>query len=184
MSKLNVTYAPHIIETPNTRRIMLDVLIALVPALIMAIYEFGPRALALVVVCAIACVFFEWLFCRITKRENTTGDLSAVVTGVLLAYNLPSSMPFWMAIIGCFVAIFVAKNLFGGIGQNFVNPALTGRIVLFVSFATEMTSWPVPRGAHQATDATTAPTALGILNDGGHNVPSNLDLFKIGRAHV
>ena len=178
MIKPNVAYAPHIINSPSTRRIMLDVLIALVPALIVAIYEFGFRALALVVVCAVACVFFEWLFCVITKRENTTGDLSAVVTGVLLAYNLPANFPFWMAIIGSFVAIFIAKNIFGGIGKNFVNPALTGRIVLFVSFATEMTSWPVPRGLGGKLDGVTAATALGQFNEGGvTDAVSHLNLF-------
>ncbi|MGI6722099.1 MAG: RnfABCDGE type electron transport complex subunit D [Anaerovoracaceae bacterium] len=179
MNKLNVTYSPHIIESPNTRKIMLYVLIALVPALIVAVYEFGIRALLLTVFCAVVCVFFEWLFCKIVKKESTIGDLSAVVTGVLLAYNLPSSFPFWMAAIGCFVAIFIAKNLFGGIGQNFVNPALTGRIVLFVSFATEMTSWPLPRGLMGTMgDATTGPTALGLLNEGAKSgFPSDLNLF-------
>lgn len=177
MSKPNVAYAPHIISSPNTQRIMLDVLIALIPALLVAVYEFGFRSLALVCVCAVACVVFEWLFCKITKRESTIWDLSAVVTGVLLAYNLPSNFPFWMAVIGCFVAIFIAKNLFGGIGQNFVNPALTARIVLFVSFATEMTSWPLPRAMKAGADALTGPTALGLLNESGQSNYSNMDLF-------
>lgn len=121
--------------------------------------------------------FLRMAFLQDDKKESTIGDLSAVVTGVLLAYNLPSSLPFWMAAIGCFAAIFVAKNIFGGIGQNFVNPALTGRIVLFVSFATEMTSWPLPRGLMGTTDAVTGPTALRILAEGGGNMPSNMDLF-------
>lgn len=177
MNNLNVSYAPHIVTTPSTRKIMGYVLIALIPALIVAVYEFGIRALLLTAFCAVVCVIFEWLFCKVTKKENTIQDLSAVVTGVLLAYNLPSNFPFWMAAIGCFVAIFIAKNLFGGIGQNFVNPALTGRIVLFVSFATEMTSWPLPRGLMGATDAVTGATPLGILAKGGGTMPSNLDLF-------
>lgn len=177
MSNLNVVYSPHIIESPNTRKIMLYVLIALVPAMAMGVYEFGVRALILTLFCAVCCVAFEWLFNKITKKEQTIGDLSAVVTGVLLAYNLPSNFPFWMAAIGCFVAIFIAKNLFGGIGQNFVNPALAGRIVLFVSFATEMTTWPLARGGAGFADGKTGATALKIMGEGGGNLPSNMDLF-------
>lgn len=176
MSNLNVVYSPHIIESPNTRKIMLYVLIALAPAMVIGTYEFGPKALILTAFCAVCCVVFEWLFNKITKKEDTIGDLSAVVTGVLLAFNLPSNFPLWMAAIGCFVAIFIAKNLFGGIGQNFVNPALTGRIVLFVSFATEMTTWPLPRGAANFVDGKTGPTALKLMGEGG-KVPSNIDLF-------
>lgn len=103
--------------------------------------------------------------------------MSATLTGVLIAFNIPASLPYWMSIIGCFVAIIIVKQLFGGIGQNLVNPAVTARIVLFISFATEMTTWPVARGAAGATDAVTGPTALGILSEGGGELPSNLDLF-------
>ncbi|MGI6735873.1 MAG: RnfABCDGE type electron transport complex subunit D [Anaerovoracaceae bacterium] len=180
-NKLNVTYAPHIIESPNTQKIMLTVLISLIPAMIVAVYQFGVRALLLTIFCAVVCVFFEWLFNRITGKPQTIADCSAIVTGVLLAYNLPASFPFWMAAIGCFTAIFIAKCLFGGIGQNFVNPALTGRIVLFVSFATEMTTWPTPRGLSDQAgyDTATHATALGIFNE-THSMagtPHVLDLF-------
>ena len=114
----------------ETKKTMLCVIIALMPALIMAVYNFGARAFILTLVCVAASVLFEFLFEKITKRENTVSDLSAIVTGLLLAYNLPPTFPYWMAIIGCFVAIVIVKQLFGGIGQNFANPAITARIVL------------------------------------------------------
>ena len=122
----------------ETKKTMLCVIIALMPALIMAVYNFGARAFILTLVCVAASVLFEFLFEKITKRENTVSDLSAIVTGLLLAYNLPPTFPYWMAIIGCFVAIVIVKQLFGGIGQNFANPAITARIVLLVSFSGSM----------------------------------------------
>lgn len=125
----------------DTSKTMLCVIIALMPALIMAVYNFGARALILTLVCVAASVLFEFLFEKITKRENTVTDFSAIVTGLLLAFNLPPTLPYWMAIIGCFVAVVIVKQLFGGIGQNFANPAITARIVLLVSFSTDMAVW-------------------------------------------
>lgn len=181
---LIVSSSPHVLDTRNTRTIMLDVIIALMPAFIMSGVVFGERAIMLNVVCMVSCVFFEWAYQKITKLESTIGDLSAVVTGMLLSFNLPSSLPYWMAVIGCFVAIVIVKQLFGGIGQNFVNPAITARIVLMMSFATPMTTWPVPRQmmdeeSLKLADAVTAPTPLGILNMGGDvsAIPSNMDMF-------
>lgn len=176
---LIVSSSPHVFDNINTSRIMLDVIIALIPAFIMSGVIFGPRAILLTVTCVVSCVVFEAAFRRLTKRDNTITDLSAVVTGILLSFNLPSSLPFWMAIIGCFVAIVIIKQLFGGMGQNFVNPAITARIVLLVSFATPMTTWPVPQRILQATDAVTGPTPLGILNmgEGLDTLPSNTDMF-------
>lgn len=175
-SNLLVGSSPHLVTNVDTRMIMRDVLIALAPALLMAVYVFGYRALVLTAVCVAACIFFEYVYNKIAKREQTVGDLSAVVTGVLLAYNLPSNFPYWMAIIGCFVAIIIVKQLFGGLGQNFANPAITARIVLFLSFTTQMTTWPLPRNQVTA-DAITGPTPLGILGEGGGTLPSNLDMF-------
>ena len=173
---LIVSSAPHAVSSTDTTKIMGTVLLALLPAFVVGIYQFGYRAAVLTVVCIVSCVVFEWLYNKLMKRKQTVGDLSAVLTGVLLAFNLPSSFPYWMAIVGCFAAIVIVKQLFGGIGQNLVNPAVTARIFLLLSFTTEMTSWPVPRGA-DGVDATVGPTPLGILSEGGGQMPSNLDLF-------
>lgn len=123
---------------------MLNVVLAMVPALICAVIFFGFRALMLTCVSVLACVLFEYLARRVMKRDNTIGDLSAVVTGVLVAFNVPVTLPVWMLIIGDFVAIVVAKQMFGGIGQNFANPAILARIVLLVSFPAQMTTWVAP----------------------------------------
>lgn len=177
---LIVSSAPHVVSPVNTSRIMLDVIIALIPAMIMAFYVFGARALLLTASCVIACVFFEWAFRKITGRTNTISDLSAVVTGVILSFNLPATLPIWMAVIGCFVSIVVVKQLFGGIGQNFANPAIVGRIVLFISFATPMTTWPLTRMqiASGAYDGVTGPTPLGLLQAGNmEDLPAIRDMF-------
>jgi electron transport complex protein RnfD len=176
---LIVSSSPHALDNITTSRIMMDVLIAMVPALIMSGVIFGPRAILLTIVCVVSSVVFEWGFEKITKRDNTISDLSAAVTGVLLSFNLPSNLPYWMAVLGCFVAIVIVKQLFGGIGQNFVNPAITARIVLLLSFATPMTTWPLPEQIMGASDAVTGPTPLGILNMGGNvaDLPSNVDMF-------
>lgn len=176
---LTVSSSPHIVDSVNTSRIMLDVIIALIPAFIMSGVIFGPRAILLTIVCVASCIVFEWAFEKVTKKENTISDLSAVVTGILLSFNLPANLPYWMAVIGCFVAIVIVKQLFGGIGQNFANPAITARIVLLISFATPMTTWPLPAQIMEASDAVTGPTPLGILNMGGDPaaLPSNIDMF-------
>lgn len=176
---LVVSSSPHIVADTDTRKIMLDVIIALTPAFIMSGVVFGERAILLTIVCVAACVVFEYGFRYITKRENTVSDLSAVVTGMLLSFNLPATLPYWMAVVGCFVAIAIVKQLFGGIGQNFVNPAITARIVLLLSFATPMTTWPAPRQLAGSADAVTAATPLGVMNMGGDvsALPSTFDMF-------
>jgi len=123
---------------------MLDVLIALVPAFIASIIIFGVRAALVTCVCVVSCVFFEWLFEKITKRPNTIGDYTACITGVLLAFNLPVTIPVWQAVFGSAVAIILVKQLFGGLGKNFANPAITGRIVMFLAFSVTMTNWTSP----------------------------------------
>lgn len=174
---LTVSSAPHLVGPISTQKIMAIVLIALIPAFISGIYQFGYRAALLTIVCVAACVLFEYLMNKILKKEQTVGDLSAVVTGVLLAFNLPAGLPYWIAIVGSFAAIVVVKQLFGGIGQNLVNPAVTARIFMFIAFATEMTTWPTARGAHM--DAVTSATPLGELAKGGADAvtASNWDLF-------
>ena len=163
----------------ETKKTMLCVIIALMPALIMAVYNFGARAFILTLVCVAASVLFEFLFEKITKRENTVSDLSAIVTGLLLAYNLPPTFPYWMAIIGCFVAIVIVKQLFGGIGQNFANPAITARIVLLVSFSTDMAVWAKPQERFlSAADEVTGATPLTQFAEGStDSLPSNMEMF-------
>ncbi len=175
-SNLIVSSSPHLVSNMDTTRIMGAVITALLPALVVSTIMFGPRVLLLTAVCIAACVFFEWAYNAIMKRPQTIRDLSAAVTGMLIAFNVPASLPLWIAIIGCFVAIVIVKQLFGGIGKNLVNPAITARIVLFISFATEMTTWPLPRML-QTEDAITGPTPLGILAEGGAELPSKLSMF-------
>ena len=139
-----VKASPHIRDNSSTQKIMLDVIIALCPVIIASGIIFGLRALLLIAVTVIACVAFEYLYCKLMKKPIPVGDLSAVVTGILLAFNLPSTFPFWMAVIGAFVSIVIVKQLFGGLGHNFANPAIVGRIVLAVSFAGRMTNYAFP----------------------------------------
>lgn len=161
--KLTVSASPHVRSNETTTGIMLDVIISLMPALVMSVVYFGFRALVLTGVCVCSCVLFEVLARKIMKRPNTIGDLSAVVTGIILAFNLPATMPFWMAAIGSLIAIVVVKQMFGGIGQNFVNPAMTARIILMTSFPTAMAKWVVPFGNTWSADAVTAATPMATL---------------------
>ncbi len=168
-SNLLVTSNPHIVDSMNTTKIMSLVVIALLPSLIASVVIFGARALILAAVCIIASMFFEWAYEKIAKKPSTIGDLSAVVTGLLIAMNVPVTLPYWMAIIGCFVAIVIVKQFFGGLGQNFANPAITARIVLFLSFTTDMTTWadPTQGKVFSAADAVSSATPLGIMNESG-----------------
>ena len=168
--KLLVAVGPHVRSSVSTTSVMRDVLIALLPAVVASVLVFGTRALLLEAVCVAASILFEYLFRRITKRTNTISDLSAAVTGLLLAMNLPAGFPIWMAIVGCFVAIVIVKQLFGGIGCNFMNPALVGRAVLLASYATAMTTWAVPMSKLSIfgsnADAVTSSTPLAIMKGG------------------
>ena len=127
-NKLIVTAAPHITSPDSTQKIMGRVCLALVPTLIASIIIFGVNSLILTAVTVAACVFFEWAYCKLMGREVPVADLSAVVTGMLLAFNMPATLPWWMAIVGAFIAIVIIKQLFGGLGYNFANPAIVGRI--------------------------------------------------------
>jgi len=138
---MNVSYAPHIRDKATTNRIMLDVIIALLPAFGFAVWIFGPRAALVTGVCVAACVFFEWAYEKLLKRKNTIGDFSAALTGIILAFNLPVTIPIWQAILGSFIAIVLVKQLFGGLGKNFANPAVTARIFMFIAFPVTMTTW-------------------------------------------
>ena len=164
MANFVVSGTPHVRSKESIQSIMRDVIIALVPATAAGIYYFGLRALILIVAAIISAVFFEWLYEKITKKPVTINDLSAVETGLLLAMNLPASAPVWVAIVGSAFAIIFAKQLFGGLGQNFINPALAGRAFLLASYPTEMTTWVVPNGL--AADAATYATPLAQLKNG------------------
>ena len=152
--KLLVSPAPHFRKKRDTQAIMLDVIIALMPALIASAIIFGWRALLVVSVCVVTCVLCELGFQKLCKRPVTIKDLSAVVTGILLGFNLPHTIPIWQAVFGSVVAIVAVKQLFGGIGKNFANPAITARIVMMVSFASTMTSFSKIDGVSTATPLT------------------------------
>ncbi len=177
MDKLIVSSSPHFNGGKTTQTIMLDVIIALAPAMIASVILFGPRAAVVIVTCVAACVLSEYLSRRVMKRPQTVGDLSCVVTGILLALNLPVTINPLIAIFGSVAAIVVVKQMFGGIGQNFVNPALTARIILLNSFPSRMTHWVQPFDYAATADAVTTATPLGILKEGGGDLPSYLDLF-------
>ena len=175
-TNLIVSSAPHIVTESDTTRLMGTVILALAPAWVASIYIFGFRALRLSVVCVAASVLFEYCYNRIMHKTQTIGDLSAALTGLLIAFNVPSTFPLWQAILGCAFAIIVVKQLFGGIGRNFSNPAITARIFLFISFSANMSTWPTTR--LDATDAVTGATPLAILAEGDiDQLPSLGTLF-------
>ncbi|MBE6991763.1 MAG: RnfABCDGE type electron transport complex subunit D [Ruminococcaceae bacterium] len=177
---LTVSSSPHIRTKTDTRSIMLDVLIALVPALIASCYFFGIRSLLVVAVSAAGCVFWEWLYRKLMKKHQTIGDLSAVVTGVLLAFTLPVTIPYWVVIIGDAFAIILVKQLFGGLGKNFMNPALAARAFM-LSWPVLMTTWVAPHSAVSLfgsnADAVTAATPMSILHGGVMPDASIMDMF-------
>jgi len=180
--KLIVSPAPHLKSKIKTKNIMLDVIIALIPALIVAVIFFGFRALLLVVVTVATCVLSEFCAQKVMKRKNTIRDLSAVITGLLLAFNLPPQLPIWMAILGGIVAIVLVKQMFGGLGHNFVNPALTARAILFVSFPIAMTFWTPPFAYLDQEvppiQAVSEATPLGMLDaENTEDLPSYSELF-------
>lgn len=165
-SKLIVTAAPHITGADSTQKIMGRVCIALAPTLIASIIIFGVGSLVVTAVTVAACVFFEWAYCKLMGREVPVADLSAVVTGLLLAFNMPATMPWWMAIVGAFIAIVIIKQLFGGLGYNFANPAIVGRIALAVGFGAKMAAYPLPENGVDALASATPLAVSGSLGAG------------------
>lgn len=161
--KLIASSSPHIRSNEDTRSIMLDVIIALLPAMGWSIYCFGIKALVLTLVSVVSCVFFEWAYRKLMKKSCMVGDLSAVVTGMLLSFVCPVDLPRWVIIIGAFFSIVVVKQLYGGIGCNFLNPALAGRAFLLASYATAMTTWAIPK---IRPDVTSAATPMAIMKEG------------------
>ena len=160
-NNLIVTSNPHITDNVSTRKLMGNVVISLVPCIIASAMIFGLRALLLTAVTTAACVGFEYLYCMLMKKPNPVGDLSAVVTGIILAMNFPVTLPLWMGIVGAFISIVLVKQLFGGLGYNFANPALVGRIVLFLGFTSRMTAYVYP---DMAVDALASATPLAVAD--------------------
>lgn len=186
---LNVSPSPHLSSPETTRRLMYGVVIALIPALAASIYYFGMGAIIVTLVSVASCVTVEYLVQKfILKTKPSVTDGSAVVTGLLLAFNVPSNLPVWIIIIGAIISIGVAKMTFGGLGSNPFNPALVGRVFLLISFPVQMTSWPVPSGFRTGyLDAVTGATPLGIMTEGVkagesvaslmEKVPTHMQLF-------
>lgn len=185
---LYVNSSPHIRDSRTTQSLMLDVLIALVPALLVSVYVFGTRSLVITAVTVAACVAFEYIACRIKGTPHYLHNLSAVVTGVLLAFNMPSSIPLWIPVLGALVAIVVIKELFGGIGNNFANPAIAARIVLLLSFPEQMNNFTVKArwaaiGSTGTGDLVSSATPLS-LKAAGEYVPNTMRLFLGQHAGV
>lgn len=186
---LTVSPSPHAHGKETTRKLMLGVVVALVPALIASVYFFGWGAIIVTLTAILSCVLFEYLIQRyILKKPTSITDGSAVVTGLLLAFNLPSNIPLLLIVLGSLVAIGVGKMTFGGLGNNPFNPALVGRVFLLISFPVQMTTWPIPSGFNTGyTDAVTGATPLAIIKGGlkggeqisslMDQVPSHLQLF-------
>ena len=176
-SVLIVSHAPHINGSDTVPKIMLDVIIALMPALIVGVFVFGMRALIVALTCVISSAVAEYIWCRILKKPNSTGDLSAVVTGLILALNVPASLPLWMAVIGSVFAIIIVKQFFGGIGHNFMNPALGARAFLMASWALAMTRWYTPGTYLPLFGVPDAVTSATPLAAGSADKFSYLTLF-------
>ena len=171
---LLVTASPHIRDTATTRGLMGTVLVGLAPCIVASGLIFGYGALVTVAVTVLACVAFEYLYCLLRKKPNPVGDLSACVTGVILALNVPAGMPLWICIVGAFVAIVVVKQLYGGLGQNFMNPALAGRCFLLLSFTKPMNQFTDPM-----VNSVSGATPLAVLKDGGSYDLAAMFLGKI-----
>lgn len=172
-NKLFVSSSPHIRSDLTTQKIMLNVLIALVPAFLVSIYVFGLSAILITIICVASCVLTEYVIEKLRKKPITIADLSATLTGVLIAFNLPVKAPWWMCVIGSVFAIAIVKQLFGGLGHNFLNPALAGRAFLLASWPIRMTG-----NAYIPIDVTTEATPLGIVKESLNvALPSNLDMF-------
>ena len=188
MNKLVISQSPHLHAKNSVQKIMYLVIIALIPALALSFYLFGIGAIIVTSVSVISAIIFEWLITKyLLKKKPTVWDGSAALTGLLLAFNVPSNLPIWIIIIGVIVAIGIGKMSFGGLGQNPFNPAILGRVFLLISFPVQMTSWPKPHQFGKYLDAISGETALGTLKEGVRNgdaisqimdkVPSYMDMF-------
>ena len=178
-NNLIVSPSPHIHGGDSISKNMYGVLIALVPAFLVSLYYFGLGALIVTATSVVACVLFEYLIQKfLMKKEPTVCDGSAILTGVLLAFNLPSNLPVWIILIGALAAIGIGKMSFGGLGNNIFNPALVGRVFLLISFPAQMTTWPEVGQLTAYTDATTGATVLSLMNEGAlDKLPTLVDML-------
>ena len=177
---LHISGSPHVHSDESVKKIMWSVVLALVPALLVSVYYFGLPVIILTLVSIGSCVLFEYLIQRFMMHQKPTiDDGSAVVTGLLLAFNVPSSLPIWIMVVGALVAIGIAKMPFGGLGHNPFNPALVARVTLLIAFPVQMTTWPVPTPIWGFADAVTGPTTLGLIKEGGDlsQMPSYVDML-------
>jgi len=179
MNLLTISGSPHIQDDQSVKKIMYNVILAMIPALLVSFYYFGYGAVKVTLISVASCLLFEYLIQRfLIKGKTSINDGSAMITGVLLAFNVPSNLPVWIIIIGAFVSIGIAKMSFGGLGKNPFNPALVGRVFLLISFPVQMTSWPKPiESARQLTDAVTGPTPLAVVKEGINNGEAVSDLM-------
>ena len=185
MEKLLVSPSPHLHTKTSTKSLMRDVVIAMIPAVIVSVLFYGWSELLVLGVSVASCVLLEYLITKyLLKKTCTVGDMSAVVTGVLLALNLPATTPWWVVFIGAVVAIGVAKMTFGGLGQNLFNPAIVGRVFLLISFPTYMTDWTKPAGFIGSFDAYTGATPLGLVKEGGVAAIEHLDYADMLFANI
>ena len=177
---LTVSPSPHIHQVQSIPKIMYDVVIALIPAFVFSVYVFGLGALLVTLVAILSSLFFEYIIAKyIIKREPDILDGSALITGILLAFNVPSNLPLWIVVIGSFVAIGIGKMSFGGLGNNPFNPALVGRVFLLISFPVQMTTWPIPfENRMSLTDTVTGATPLAIIKEGLKNGESMASLIQ------
>jgi len=174
---LKVSHSPHVFEDTSVKKLMYGVVIALLPTLAWSVYAFGIGAIIVTAVSVVSCLAFEFIIQKyLLKQQPTITDGSALVTGLLLAFNVPSNLPIGIIIIGALVSIGVGKMTFGGLGSNPFNPALVGRVFLLISFPVQMTSWPIPKGFEtKYADAATGATPLGILQEGDKPVTQLMD---------
>ena len=177
----DASYQPQVRTNTDTSRIMLDVIIALVPAMVVGVVMFGVKALLLIAVSVASAVFWEWGYRKLMKKPSSIGDLSACVTGILVALVIPVGAPWWMPVVGTFFAMVIVKQLYGGIGKNFLNPALAARAFLMASWPVIMTTWAVPSVLSKTVDAATMATPLSILKAGTEAMP---DYFSFGNLFI
>ena len=179
-NRLAIAMSPHVHSNESVKKIMYSVVIALLPAFCVSVYFFGLNAIRVTLISIVACMAVEWLIQKfLLKGKTTICDGSAIVTGMLLAFNVPANLDWWIIVIGAIVAIGIAKMTFGGLGNNPFNPAIVGRVFLLISFPSQMTTWPTPQPIWdiKALDAVTGPTPLGLLNEGQMVDYNYMDMF-------
>jgi electron transport complex protein RnfD len=180
MNLLKISGSPHVHTTDSVKKIMWTVIIALIPTMLFSFYYYGINAVRVTIISVISCVVLEWFFQKVfIKQKPTITDGSAIITGLLLAFNVPSNLSWWIIVIGAAVAIGISKMAFGGLGKNLFNPALVGRVFLLISFPQQMTSWPLPNQGFMNVDATTGATPLALIKSAMANGQNPADIVGL-----